>query len=581
MSFRARLLIAIVVATLAPLALFAGGVRQEIGERLAAQHERRIHALSAVVERGLTREHAAIAQRLRTLAESMPGDERLRVSLLYGSTADRGYVLDYAGRAMRLAGLDVLQLHDDRGRIVSSGHFRNDFDRLAPEIPAGLSANGDGRAIGRFRTSEGPMLALARVDSVHMGGRIFTLVGGTRADTVLLDRLGAGVDLSVELITPGDTVRQLPSMRGAAPRVAREIALGYVDGAGGVAAGPDAHLRIVQRESELAAIQAGINRWFGAALGLVMLGALALGLWLSARLSRPLARLAQATRSVSIDGPEMEVAIERSDEIGLLARRLTSMTRRLRAGAQQLRDAERRATVGDMARQVNHDIKNGLIPIRNVLRHLSQVQEQTPDELPAIYAARRPTLESSVGYLDSLARQYARLTPRSDPRSVDVAALASEVARVASAGGAPVQFRQDGRVPPVLGDPIALRRILDNLVRNAVESLTSDTGTVTVQVEPAASGVRLTVSDTGRGMTEAELARAFDDFHTTKPSGTGLGLSVVRRLASDLGASVRVDTAPAKGTAVMVDLPAHAVSNSPVPVSQARYPIPDSRFPTT
>ena len=114
-----------------------------------------------------------------------------------------------------------------------------------------------------------------------------------------------------------------------------------------------------------------------------------------------------------------------------------------------------------------------------------------------------------------------------------------------------------------------------------MESLTSDAGTVTVQVEPAASGVRLIVSDTGRGMTEAELARAFDDFHTTKPSGTGLGLSVVRRLASDLGASVRVDTAPGKGTAVMVDLPAHAVGHSPVPVSQARYSSPDSGFPTT
>src|SRR5690606_37877073 len=97
---------------------------------------------------------------------------------------------------------------------------------------------------------------------------------------------------------------------------------------------------------------------------------------------------------------------------------------------------------------------------------------------------------------------------------------------------------------------------LDNLVRNAVESLTSGGGEVTVRAEAHDAGVRLVVSDTGRGMTEAELARAFDDFHTTKPSGTGLGLSVVRRLASDLGATIRIDTAPGKGTSVNVDLPA-------------------------
>jgi two-component system sensor histidine kinase HydH len=251
----------------------------------------------------------------------------------------------------------------------------------------------------------------------------------------------------------------------------------------------------------------------------------------------------------------MELATERSDEIGLLARRLTSMTRRLRAGAHQLRAAARRATVGDMARQVNHDIKNGLIPIRNVLRHLTQVQERTPDELPAIYAARRSTLESSVGYLDELARQYARLTPRADRRAIDIAAIASDVARSASAGGMSVQFRAEGRIPAVHGDRIALRRILDNLVRNAVESLTGDGGEVTVRADASNAGVRVSVTDTGRGMTEAELARAFDDFHTTKPGGTGLGLSVVRRLASDLGATVRIDTAPGKGTTVVVDLP--------------------------
>ena len=554
MSFRTRLLLALVVATLAPLALFAIGVRDEIADRLAVQHERRIAALGAVVERGLARENAAIARRLRTLAESMPDDDRLRVSLVHGSSGDRQHLLDYAGRAMRLTGLDVLQLHDDQGRIVSSGHFRNDFDRLAPEILAALSTMQDSVVLARLRTAEGPVLALVSTDSVRMGGRTFTLVGGVHADSVLLDRFGTGVDLTVELMTPHDTIRQA-SLEHVSTG-ARELVLGFVDGSGAdVPSRATASLRIVQRESDLAAIQAGVSRWLGAALTLVILGALAFGLWLSARLSGPLARLAHATGSVSLEGPEMELATERSDEIGLLARRLTSMTRRLRAGAQQLREAERRATVGDMARQVNHDIKNGLIPIRNVLRHLTQVQERTPDELPAIYAARRSTLESSVGYLDELARQYARLTPRADRRAIDIAAIASDVARSASAGGMSVQFRAEGRIPAVHGDPIALRRILDNLVRNAVESLTGDGGEVTVRADASNAGVRVSVTDTGRGMTEAELARAFDDFHTTKPGGTGLGLSVVRRLASDLGATVRIDTAPGKGTTVVVDLP--------------------------
>jgi signal transduction histidine kinase len=577
MSFRARLLLAMVVATLIPLALFAVGVRSEVGKRLVRQHERRIEALHSVIERGLERENAAIARRLRTLAESMPDDDRLRVSVLHGAGGDRRYLLDYAARAKRLAGLDVLQLHDDGGRILSSGHFRNDFDRLAPELPTALWAMRDRVVLARLRTAEGPVLALVRVDSVRMGGRTFALVGGVHADSALLDRFGAGVDLDVELITPFDTVRPGPTTRASTGAAAREIELRVVDGwSGDVIGAPNARLRIVQRENELAAIQQGVNRWFAAALALVALGTLVLGLWLSARLSRPLARLAQATGSVSLEGPEPELATERRDEIGILARRLSSMTRRLRSGAQQLRDAERRATVGDMARQVNHDIKNGLIPIRNVLRHLTQVQEQNPGELPAIYAARRSTLESSVGYLDELARRYARLTPRVERRAIDLAAIAREVARSASAGGARVECLGNGAIPVVHGDPIALRRIIDNLVRNAVESLTSDDGAVTLHVERVAGGVRLSVSDTGRGMTEAELARAFDDFHTTKPSGTGLGLSVVRRLASDLGATVRIDTAPGQGTTVILDLPGTDASGS---ARAGRPPIRDFLIP--
>jgi signal transduction histidine kinase len=69
-------------------------------------------------------------------------------------------------------------------------------------------------------------------------------------------------------------------------------------------------------------------------------------------------------------------------------------------------------------------------------------------------------------------------------------------------------------------------------------------------------GVRITVADTGPGMTQSELDRAFDDFYTTKPGGTGLGLSIVRRLILDLNGTLRVETEPGAGTRVIIELPA-------------------------
>jgi signal transduction histidine kinase len=301
-----------------------------------------------------------------------------------------------------------------------------------------------------------------------------------------------------------------------------------------------------------------VGRWFAAAVATAAAAGLALALWLAAGLSRPLDALTRATSTLVLEGPELELATGRDDEFGALARRFGAMGRRLRASAASLRDAERRATVGEMARQVNHDIKNGLIPIRNVVQHLAQVQEREPDQLPVVFGERRATLESSIGYLDTLARNYARLTPRIDRRSFDASAVARDAARSASTDGVVVQSRIADGLPPVLGDPVVLRRILDNLLRNAIESLGAIGGSVTIDAARAVrGGVRIVVADTGRGMSEVELAHAFDDFHTTKSGGTGLGLSVVRRLTADLQGDLRVESAPGRGTTFTIELPPH------------------------
>jgi signal transduction histidine kinase len=116
----------------------------------------------------------------------------------------------------------------------------------------------------------------------------------------------------------------------------------------------------------------------------------------------------------------------------------------------------------------------------------------------------------------------------------------------------------------VRADEFVLRRILENLAGNAVDSLGSRPGTVTISTmsstEAGANGsrpsVRIVVADTGRGMSRAELDHAFDDFYSTKAGGTGLGLSVVRRLVADLGGTLRVETEPGAGSRFLVELPA-------------------------
>jgi len=90
---------------------------------------------------------------------------------------------------------------------------------------------------------------------------------------------------------------------------------------------------------------------------------------------------------------------------------------------------------------------------------------------------------------------------------------------------------------------------------HAVDSLDGKNGSVTVTTEQGKGIVRIAVSDTGRGMSKAELDKAFNDFYTTKPGGTGLGLSIVRRLVMDSNGSLNVETEPGKGSTFIVEIP--------------------------
>ena len=371
-------------------------------------------------------------------------------------------------------------------------------------------------------------------------------------DSSFLARLTPDPELMVAVALPGDS----SSVVDPTTRVVDSLTVPFV------AEGDSARLvpaRIVVSHSlaSLVALRRGVALSFLVAVLVTGLIALLLASWLSTRISGPLTALAAKTADVDMDRLDVVFDSDRPDEIGALSRLLGAMTERLRAGAARLREAERRLAMGDLARQVNHDIKNGLIPIRNVFRHLGQAAGESPDRLAAAFRDRQATVDSSISYLENLASNYARLYPQPARESCDVNAVVREtISRVGGTGPAELRLELAEDLPPVRTDPLVLRRILDNLIGNALESLAAQAGRVTVTTRAnGAAGVRVVVADTGKGMTKEELNRAFDDFYTTKPGGTGLGLSIVRRLVLDANGALRVETQPGAGSTFIVELP--------------------------
>ena len=547
MSFRQRLFAAFLLAVLVPLAVLAWGVRRQMDARLSVEEGERLAGLVGSIRDELAARGDEVTVALRDFGAELAASTRFRLAIA-GTETERRWLLDETGSAMRARGLDVLLLVDSAGRILSSGHFRNEYGRLVPGLRERLAAAGDSAALVRTRTPEGSVLALARQEPFRAAGREFAVIGGVAVDSAFVARLARDPGLGVTLAAPG--VAAGPS-RGD---VVAELAIPYVE-AGLPAAAESARFVVRRTGSALAELRRDVTRWLLAAAAVTLVLALGLSAWLASRVSRPLRELAARTEAINLDALDQDFASDRTDEIGTLSRLLGAMTARLRAGTVRLRDAERRAVVGDMSRQVTHDIKNGLAPIRHVLRHLTEVSDREPEKLASVFAERRGTLESSVGYLETLARNYGKLSPEPARASADLNALVRDVMGSVPPGGAQLRLELDESLPPLAADPLALRRILENLVGNAVDSLDGRAGTVTVATKSAAGGrILLEVADTGSGMTREQLDRAFDDFHTTKPGGTGLGLSVVRRLVADIGGSLRVATEPGAGTRFIIEL---------------------------
>jgi PAS domain S-box-containing protein len=214
--------------------------------------------------------------------------------------------------------------------------------------------------------------------------------------------------------------------------------------------------------------------------------------------------------------------------------------------------AQRSAAWSEVARRLAHEIKNPLTPIQlsaERLQHKLEAKLQGADQ--AMLKRSVETIVTQVQSMKQLVnefRDYARLpAARLDPLDLnelvhDVLALyghATEKDRLVSEAAADL--------PPIIGDATQLRQVVHNLVQNALDAVADrPDGLVRVVTEVtrgddgSVRGVRLSVIDNGPGFADKVLKRAFEPYVTTKVKGTGLGLAVVRKIADEHGARVRI-----------------------------------------
>ncbi len=214
--------------------------------------------------------------------------------------------------------------------------------------------------------------------------------------------------------------------------------------------------------------------------------------------------------------------------------------------------AQRSAAWSEVARRLAHEIKNPLTPIQlsaERLQHKLEAKLDAADQ--ALLARSVSTIVNQVQAMKQLVnefRDYARL-PAAQLAPVDLNALVAEV--LVLYGAAVEQGRLVAHyaeaLPAVMGDATQLRQVVHNLVQNGLDAVAERAqGLVNIATEAARNelgelrAVRLSISDNGPGFADKVLKRAFEPYVSTKSKGTGLGLAVVKKIADEHGARVRI-----------------------------------------
>jgi signal transduction histidine kinase len=217
---------------------------------------------------------------------------------------------------------------------------------------------------------------------------------------------------------------------------------------------------------------------------------------------------------------------------------------------------------GEMARQVAHEIKNPLTPIRLGIQHLQRIRgggggKSQTSNFDATLTETSERILAEIDRLDGIARAFSRFgAPQSEAEQlplepVDLAATAREVVQLYDLGSSPrFEVRTgNGTLPPALARKDEVKEVLVNLLENA---RSADAKRVTVHI--AASGRQLVVSDDGRGIPADVLPRVFEPTFSTTSSGAGLGLAIARRLVESWGGVISLESEPGKGTRVTLTL---------------------------
>lgn len=284
-----------------------------------------------------------------------------------------------------------------------------------------------------------------------------------------------------------------------------------------------------------------------------------IALILSRSITKPLAVLATKLKETKLGKKNEIIEWEANDELGELIRNYNEMVSKLEESAQFLAKTERDGAWREMAKQVAHEIKNPLTPMKLSIQYLQRAIQSNPEEADELIKRVSNTLIEQIENLSQIATEFSNFgtMPSANNQKVVLNEVLENIHDL---------FRKREDMDIHMSEPIDdlvvyadknhLIRILNNIVKNAIQSIPSDRrGNINIHLFKEGNKAIIKISDNGSGIPEHMKDKVFTPNFTTKSSGSGLGLAISANMIESFGGEIFFETRIDEGTDFIVEIP--------------------------
>ena len=282
-------------------------------------------------------------------------------------------------------------------------------------------------------------------------------------------------------------------------------------------------------------------------------------LLLSRYITRPLQQIGYQFSKIKMGDLNEKIVWSRKDEIGSLVNEYNRMIDEMARSAELLARSERESAWRQMARQVAHEIKNPLTPIKLSMQLIMRAWNDKVPDMDARLKRFSQTLIMQIDTLSSIATEFSDFAQMPQPQiqQFDIIPLVQQSAALfLDQSDCEIILETELKECIIKADPNQILRVFNNLIKNALQAIPGDRqGLIRIKVEQSGIYCKISFQDNGTGIPNEKQTRIFSPNFTTKTAGMGLGLAMVKNIVDSTSGQIWFETNPGNGTTFYVTLP--------------------------